>query len=566
MANRYDVRPFSGEKYHANSDRCESDETPCAICGRGVKDPWPHTAIVIDGGETWGDENSDAGDAGYMGGWPVGSDCHRRHLVEVKMTQPHFVVDKQGLAKLLERRSKAYILFELLQNAWDENTTHVEATVEWLGERTVRITMTDDAPEGFADLTHAYTLFAESAKKSDPTKRGRFNLGEKLVIAASTSARITTTKGTVEFERDGRTNRRRTREYGTEFRATFRMSKAEYETMLAEARTAICPANVETIINGEPLPHREPVATILAPLPTEVADAEGYLRPTVRGTVLRLYEPLPGEAPTLYEMGIPVVETSQRWHIDIGQKVPLNSDRDNVTPAYMRQVNVLVANEMYVYLLNSKEAATEDWVTEALAHAQVNPETVDAVLHARFGDKRVINDPSDPEGTKMAVAAGYTVIPGGAFSGAAWAHIKEGGHALPAGRVTPSPKAYSDSPDAKPLNVIGPDRWTQGMATFVGLAVDVARVVLYRKVQVRFVSDITWPFAATYGPDGVLTVNVGRLGHAWFGAEKQRQLALLLHEFVHEQVSDHLSRDFADGVADLGARLALAVAKGEVKL
>lgn len=472
-------------------------------------------------------------------------------------TQPHFLVDKKGLAKLLERRGKSFILFELLQNAWDETTTRVEATVEWLGNSTVRVTVEDDNPEGFADLTHAYTLFAESAKKSDPTKRGRFNLGEKLVIAASTSARVTTTKGTVEFNKDGRTNRRRARETGTEFRATFRMSKAEYDAMLAGARTAIPPAKVMTILNGDVLKVRYPVATIIAPLPTEVADDDGNLRPTTRRTSVHLYEPHEGETPMLYEMGIPVVETDQRWHVDIEQKVPLNADRDNVTPAYMRLVNVLVANEMASKL--KAEDASADWVTEALGHPAVNPGTVEAVLTARFGERRVVNDPSDPEGTKIAVAQGYTVIPSNAFSRDAWSHIRASGAALPAGRVTPSPKAYSDSPDAKPLDYIGPDRWTHGMFAFADLAVAVSQTVLYRKVDVRFASDITWPFSATYGPSGTLTVNVGRLGHAWFDAgNKQRQLALLLHEFVHEQVSDHLSREFADGVADLGARLALS--------
>jgi len=31
-----------------------------------------------------------------------------------------FEVDKQGLAKILERRGKEFALFELVQNAWDE--------------------------------------------------------------------------------------------------------------------------------------------------------------------------------------------------------------------------------------------------------------------------------------------------------------------------------------------------------------------------------------------------------------------------------------------------------------
>ena len=34
-------------------------------------------------------------------------------------------------------------------------------------------------------------------------------------------------------------------------------------------------------------------------------------------------EALPDETATLYEMGIPVVETGDKWHYDIGQKVPL---------------------------------------------------------------------------------------------------------------------------------------------------------------------------------------------------------------------------------------------------
>jgi hypothetical protein len=54
----------------------------------------------------------------------------------------------------------------------------------------------DDAPEGFYDLTHAYTMFARTRKRSSPDKRGRFNLGEKQVLALCREARIVTTKGT----------------------------------------------------------------------------------------------------------------------------------------------------------------------------------------------------------------------------------------------------------------------------------------------------------------------------------------------------------------------------------
>ena len=116
-----------------------------------------------------------------------------------------FDVDRKGLAKLLERRGKEFLVFELLQNAWDEDVKVVTAELRRVagakrGRRYVLIVQDDD-PEGFTDLAHAYTLFADSAKKVDVHKRGRFNLGEKLVLALCESATIVTTKGTVQFNR-----------------------------------------------------------------------------------------------------------------------------------------------------------------------------------------------------------------------------------------------------------------------------------------------------------------------------------------------------------------------------
>jgi len=43
--------------------------------------------------------------------------------------QPWFVVDKEGLRKTLERKGKAFAIYELLQNGYDENSTKVEVTL-----------------------------------------------------------------------------------------------------------------------------------------------------------------------------------------------------------------------------------------------------------------------------------------------------------------------------------------------------------------------------------------------------------------------------------------------------
>ena len=87
-------------------------------------------------------------------------------------------VDREGLAQVLGRRGPEFVLYELAQNAWDaEGTTHVNIEVHKKGKHVTPL-VEDDSPKGWCDLTHAWTLFAPSEKKADPTKRGRFNLGD----------------------------------------------------------------------------------------------------------------------------------------------------------------------------------------------------------------------------------------------------------------------------------------------------------------------------------------------------------------------------------------------------
>ena len=40
-----------------------------------------------------------------------------------------FDVSKKGLAKLLQRRGRAFAILELIQNAWDEATRVLEVTL-----------------------------------------------------------------------------------------------------------------------------------------------------------------------------------------------------------------------------------------------------------------------------------------------------------------------------------------------------------------------------------------------------------------------------------------------------
>src|SRR5690606_26682622 len=128
---------------------------------------------------------------------------------------------------------------------------------------------------------------------------------------------------------------------------------------------------------------------------TEVADQEGMLRRTNRKCVLEIFDPLPGERASLYEMGIPVVETGDRYHINVHQKVPLNMDRDNVPPAYLRTVRTLTLNHVFGKL--SEDDANSTWVRDGVSDGRCQDEAVKKILDLRFGEKRVAYDPSDPE-------------------------------------------------------------------------------------------------------------------------------------------------------------------------
>src|SRR5207249_11191157 len=125
--------------------------------------------------------------------------------------------------------------FELIQNAWDERgVTMVTVSLEHCGRNKTRLVVEDDAPEGFKDLSHAFTLFADSSKKTNPEQRGRFNLGEKLVLAISDEVTILTTRGGVRFDAQGRRWLRSRQSVGSRIECLLRLTPDECLAIAAQ--------------------------------------------------------------------------------------------------------------------------------------------------------------------------------------------------------------------------------------------------------------------------------------------------------------------------------------------
>jgi hypothetical protein len=467
-----------------------------------------------------------------------------------------FEVDRKGLAALVEGDGPERFAFELVQNAWDENVQVVKIEICSAGHGRTKLTAEDDSPDGWHRLSDAWTMFAPSYKRDHPDKRGRFDVGEKFVAAVAISTDIETTGGQVVFDEDGerKVYPRRKRERGTKVTVIMPWGKERREEALAGLWKLIPPPGVTTLINGKELPHRDPLEEGEFPLLTVLNDTDGAFRTTTRKTMVSVYETIEGETGTLYELGIPVVETGDSWNVSIGQKVPLTLDRSNVRPAFLKRVRGHVLNLMADRV--TPDEAQERWVDEALASGVASKEATDAALTGRFGEKRVIQDPSDPEGTKKAMSQGYTVIPSRGLSPGAWTTVRNHGSALPAGRVTPSNSKVKFSADGKPP--IPREEWTPIMVKFSEYAKLVGQEILGRGISTTF--HRAGPirphggWTAAYG-EGGLAVNVSCAKALLRAVDQRAWDSILIHEFGHEFCSDHLSVEYHHALCNLGALL-----------
>jgi hypothetical protein len=464
-----------------------------------------------------------------------------------------FAADKDGLAQILEHRGKAWVIGELVQNSWDEDGV-TEVNI-WLtpieGKPYAQLCVEDNSPEGWSDMTDSFTFYRASKKKGDPLKRGRFNIGHKLAMSICTVAEIISMNTAMLFDAKGRRPSKKRVSIGTRFTATIRMTRAEYAEVEAYILTLLQPDGMATTFNGDNLIPREPEVTFVDTLPTVTADEHGNIKPTRRKSEVQIFEPLADEVPMLYEMGIPVVETGDKWHVNVMQKVPLNTDRNNVTPSYLQKIRTAVLNRM-VRELDDEETANT-WVQAATEDPDIQDEVVDQYMDKRFGKKRVAYDPSDREANNIAVTKGYTVVHGNSMSSAQWKNAKRAEAILPAGQVTPSPKATFSS-TGKDVT-IPREKWTEGMVEVAELAHALGKRLMGISIHVTMLNDPRG-FNACYGDGGDLSFNVRRLGKSWFNQMGEKTLDLIIHEFGHEYASNHLSDEFYRALTRLGAKLA----------
>jgi hypothetical protein len=475
--------------------------------------------------------------------------------------KPWLEVSKEGLRKQALEIGPAKIVVELISNALDEaGVTSIDVrAVPVPNRKYVEVFVEDNSAEGFRELSHAYTIFAESYKRNNPEQRGQFNLGEKLFLSLCEEAEVSTTKGTITFLDSGeRTeNPRKKRSHGTVIYGRVEMTRPEFEQLNILVHRLILPPNVSVTYNGETLGTRQPLLVIDEILPTVAPDDDGVMRPTTRKTKIGIFEVKESEEATIYEMGIPVVATDIRWHVNVGQKVQLNRERDNVRPSYYRKLCTIVAEAMKNYL--SKDDANT-WANHVLEDKSASASVIEKIMDERFGKKRASYDPSDPESNVKGAIEGGVIVTGRMLSKEQWENVKRAEAIKPAGQVWPTPKPYSNDPNADPAEIIPQSDWTSGMKNVAEYAVFLAEELMGVDLIVTFVKQLGGGrVAACYWRDsrnvGRLDFSLQGLGRAWFDKIDEKVDALLIHEFGHQYASVHYSDEYFDALCTLAAKM-----------
>ena len=210
-----------------------------------------------------------------------------------------------------------------------------------------------------------------------------------------------------------------------------------------------------------------------------------------------------------------------------------------------------------------EEDANSVWVRQASSDPNCSADAITNVLNLRFGPKRAAYDPTDPEANKTWVSKGGTLVYGSMLNKEEWKTAKEAEAIQPAGQLCPSPKPYSEDPNAKPVKIIPKEEWTDGIKNIVAYAEFLGRELMGVQVTVMVVHTTNY-FSACYGP-GRLDLNLLRLGHDWFENGLTESVdRLLIHEFGHHYSRDHLSEEYHEALCKLGAGLKkLALEKPE---
>ena len=279
-------------------------------------------------------------------------------------------------------------------------------------------------------------------------------------------------------------------------------------------------------------------------------NAEGVMEEFDRKTKIELYQKEDNEQPLIFELGIPVqkLEDNVDWHVNIMQKIPLRTERDVVSEAYLKKLYGAIIN-------NARELITEDnagssFVQMAMIHADVN--TAKHVFQKALGtDKVFIESTTDGQANDCVKEIGGMTLKNGFLDRDTRKHLME------IGALESATEKFGD----KGFETLTPIVMTEGMENTIKLTKQVAREILGKEIHCTVVHTNA-PQNADYGFLG-FRWNSRQLGEKFFDKISKDMVRIIIHELSHDAenedciTSSHYSTSFVYQLQQIGAKIAL---------
>jgi len=450
-----------------------------------------------------------------------------------------FEVDAKGFKVQMEEIGTPRLCAEIISNPLDEDSVkNIKVHITKHGEL-LHVKVNDDG-NGFRDVKEIWTLFADSYKRTDPTKRGRFNLGEKQFLIACEDAYIKTGNHHVVVKGAHKEVKRLSKKFeGVEVFGRIRDDEHSKDDILQFLHKIAIPEDKTLHINDVKVESTEIVKSFKAKLKTPVASGRyQQLRDLVRETNVYLYQVADGETAWLYEKGIPVqkLDDNIKWHVDVQQKVPQVIERNVVKSAYLKTIYTAVAENCIDII--TEEDAGQTWVTDALENT--SEETTNILFEKKYGTDKICIESSDYRENEKAALAGYKILKGTELNRDIKDNLKSNDQLVYASKEF----ACNNFEESEPVEK------TPALDFFERLAKSIARKTINKDISVSFVTTKHTDEAAQYGGNH-LSFNVRNCGgkRAFEDPKNPKLLGLIIHELAHDKVGNnyghaHLSHDY----------------------
>lgn len=287
-------------------------------------------------------------------------------------TQGWLAISTDGFAAMNAARPPEHLVKELVQNALDSIPAGQMGLIQLAyghHNGSFQVSCSDNGT-GISRLEDLRVVYL-THKTDSHRKRGRFGRGFKEALCVARQARVASSDQQLHFlwengERISRLSPLAVAVAGTQVQMQMPWPQEVAEQLDRYFAGFLLPEGVTLEVNGRLIAARPPQQWIEASLPTEIYDAasQSWKKPT-RRSAIALVPALPGETPTIHEMGIPVaaVEWGVPFHCDVQQRVPMNPNRDAVSSGYPLRLQVACLPA----LLEHMDEATlkQDWVGAA---------------------------------------------------------------------------------------------------------------------------------------------------------------------------------------------------------